>query len=298
MIFISYSHKDKDFVDKVAMSLAHNRIPVWLDRWELRVGDSLLGRVQQAITDAGLLLVVLSKSSVRSSWCKKEINAGLLRELEKRRVSILPILKEDCNIPLFLRDKLYADFRTDFKTGMNNLLDAATSHTNAALGAVKSKGYNNDFGIDWGMLGSRFAVSIDVISYAGKLNYSVLTQLQIVGNDAATDKFKAYAKAGLDHLFMNVVIECCSPLSKAADLSVLIPDNRKQIRRLGLRDSRLGVEFDIIATCRRMGEDNGKSVLFHLANIFGQIRDTVVSRRPHLTPEQKKKLAKITGLPL
>jgi hypothetical protein len=49
-IFISYSHRDAQFVDKLAHQLVEHDIRVWLDRWELRVGDSLISRIQQAIT--------------------------------------------------------------------------------------------------------------------------------------------------------------------------------------------------------------------------------------------------------
>ena len=35
---------------------------------------------------------------------------------------MLPILIEDCEVPLFLRDKVYADFRIDYETGLHTLL--------------------------------------------------------------------------------------------------------------------------------------------------------------------------------
>ncbi len=51
------------------------------DRWELNVGDSLIERIQSALTSAGAILVILSANSVASEWCKKELNVGLIREL-------------------------------------------------------------------------------------------------------------------------------------------------------------------------------------------------------------------------
>ena len=36
-IFISYSHEDSEFVDRLAAQLVRNRVYIWLDRWELRV---------------------------------------------------------------------------------------------------------------------------------------------------------------------------------------------------------------------------------------------------------------------
>ena len=85
-LFVCYSHTDKEFVDKLAHALVENKAHVWVDRWELTVGDSLVQRVQDAISEADALLVILSKASVQSEWCKKELSAGLMRELSEKRV--------------------------------------------------------------------------------------------------------------------------------------------------------------------------------------------------------------------
>ncbi|MBY7669057.1 toll/interleukin-1 receptor domain-containing protein [Vibrio anguillarum] len=44
-IFISYSHENKDFVDKLAIQLVQNNVNVWMDRWELSIGDSIIDKV-------------------------------------------------------------------------------------------------------------------------------------------------------------------------------------------------------------------------------------------------------------
>ena len=65
-IFISHSHQDSDFVDALAKRLIVSNHHVWLDRWELNLGDSLSQRIQDAMTDASAILVILSNHSVRS----------------------------------------------------------------------------------------------------------------------------------------------------------------------------------------------------------------------------------------
>lgn len=94
-VFISYSHADKSFVDTLAAHLVKRNAHVWGDSWELNVGDSIVGRVQEAIQESSALLVVLSKTSVQSEWCKKELSAGLMRELDEKPVIVLPVLLED-----------------------------------------------------------------------------------------------------------------------------------------------------------------------------------------------------------
>ena len=60
-LFISYSHVDRDFVDQLAVQLVARNVNVWLDRWEMHVGESLIDRIQKAITDASAASMVKYK---------------------------------------------------------------------------------------------------------------------------------------------------------------------------------------------------------------------------------------------
>jgi hypothetical protein len=109
-VFISYNRGDSKFVDHLAKNLVMHRHNIWLDRWEMNIGDSLIDKIQGALTESSAILVILSKRSAASEWCKKELNSGLVRELAEKQVLLLPCVIDDCEIPLFLREKLYADF--------------------------------------------------------------------------------------------------------------------------------------------------------------------------------------------
>jgi hypothetical protein len=121
-IFLSHSSKDKEFVRKLANDLSKNEIPIWFDDWELKVGDSLNQKISEGINESGWLAAVISNNSVTSSWVAKELNAGLAIELEKKQVYVLPLLIDNCEIPMFLKDKMFADFRKDYQIGLNALL--------------------------------------------------------------------------------------------------------------------------------------------------------------------------------
>jgi hypothetical protein len=109
-VFLSHNSKDKAFARKLATRLTESGIEVWIDEAELKVGDSLIQKIGSAIEQADFLAVVLSHNSVNSPWVQKELDLAMQKELAERRVTVLPILKEPCEIPAFLRDKLYADF--------------------------------------------------------------------------------------------------------------------------------------------------------------------------------------------
>lgn len=123
-IFISYSSIDRIYAEKLAHDLRAWGVSVWWDEWEIKVGDSLTTKIQQALTSSSWLAVVLTPNSVNSSWVEKELAAALSREFETRRVVVLPLLFRDCELPAFLYDKKRADFRSSYDAGFKQLLTA------------------------------------------------------------------------------------------------------------------------------------------------------------------------------
>ena len=123
-VFLSHSSRDKAFTRKLAERLVAAGVRVWLDEAELNVGDSLLERISTAIETADYVAAVISHTSVQSSWVQNELQLAMSRELADRRVRVLPILIEACELPMYLRDKLYADFSRpdDFDTPFARLL--------------------------------------------------------------------------------------------------------------------------------------------------------------------------------
>jgi hypothetical protein len=57
-------------------------------------------------------------------WTKKELNSALVHEIERRKVTVLPIKLDDALMPESVHDKLYADFRGSYDEGLNRLLQS------------------------------------------------------------------------------------------------------------------------------------------------------------------------------
>jgi len=110
-IFLSYSHEDKPIAARLARDLRAAGATVWIDEGELGIGDSLLRKISKAIDDTDFLGVLLSDNSVRSEWVFREVEVALNREFIGRTIRVLPLVVGDCEIPPFLRGKVYADFR-------------------------------------------------------------------------------------------------------------------------------------------------------------------------------------------
>lgn len=126
-VFISHSHKDHPFAQKLAQDLDSRGVDVWYSQWNMKPGDSLVRKVAEGIISSGAMLVLLSRNSVESEWVEKELNLAMRNNLAKLGMRILPVLIEDCAFPRsfhFLGDTIYADFRLGYEAGLRQLLPA------------------------------------------------------------------------------------------------------------------------------------------------------------------------------
>jgi hypothetical protein len=122
-VFLSHSSKDKDFVEKLANDLNKQGVGVWFDKWEIKVGDSIVEKINDGLSKNDYLAIILSPNSVNSNWVKKELNSSLMKQLSKKSVKVLPILYKDCEIPDIIIDLKYADFRHVYGEGMDSLIE-------------------------------------------------------------------------------------------------------------------------------------------------------------------------------
>ncbi len=294
-IFISYSHEDKEFVDDLAMQLVIKKAHVWLDRWELNTGDSIIERIQDAMDAAIASIVVLTPASTQTAWCKKELSSGILKELEKREVLVLPLLKEDCEIPLFLRDKLYADFRHSFDEGFNSLLKAIAKYTSDTRGRIESPDFHTDWAFDWGERSGMFLMQFIFAQHSKKMPYTVVTEIEAIANEKMTQRYRQYEEAGLDSFGRGVFIAALAPIAEREDVRILLKDNKPQIAEFHLEDPKSGIRIDLEIKARWLGEDTGDDVLIDCSHYFNVLFDTLVVRGFTSSPEQAAKIAAIVG---
>lgn len=263
VIFISYSHQDKEFVDTLAGKLVRERKTVWVDRWELRPGDSLIQRIQDAVGEADGLVVVLSKASVASEWCRKELSVALTRELAEKRVLVIPVLLEDCEVPLFLRDKLYADFRSEFKDGFASLLEAVAGLGNTQGGRGRAGNTTFDWGTEWGFLNENFVLTIWVVQTSTEVPFSIVTNISALADDAMTKRYNTMDAAGFGEVSRTGMIVALQGLAEEAKLSLVLSSSFPEEWSGGIADPRLG-SYEVVVTGRRLGTDTGKDTVVHI----------------------------------
>jgi hypothetical protein len=123
-VFVSHSSRDSGFVEWLLRELRSAGIEIWYARWEIKVGDSIIAKINEGLQTSDRLLVILSRASVQSRWVAEELNAATMRRIQNRGAFILPVLVEDCEIPPLLSHLKYADFRTDRERGIRDLRNA------------------------------------------------------------------------------------------------------------------------------------------------------------------------------
>lgn len=90
-VFISYASEDKTSIAlPLAKCLKNYGIKVWIDEFELTMGDSLRQRIDKGLLESRFGLVILSPMFFKKEWPKKELNGLIAREDGKAKV-ILPV---------------------------------------------------------------------------------------------------------------------------------------------------------------------------------------------------------------
>jgi hypothetical protein len=297
-IFISYSHKDAAKVNLLAANMVKRNAQVWVDTWELSVGDSIIQKIQDAITQSDALLVVLSKASVGSEWCKKELSSGLIRELEEKRVVVLPVLLEDCEIPLFLRDKMYADLRSDFDLGLSAIMNAIGKVSNPNQSRFTDEDGFTDWAVDWGDINGFFTLRFTIVNSVSALRMTILVEVDVICNEVLTSRQKQFTDAGLDWLGRMIISEALFDFGEGKDIKIVLDDSLPKSTGGTIRDESRGAEYHVEIRCRKLGEDNGKDQLVNVSGYLKNIRDYLraTSRKPNA--DETKKLMKIVATPM
>ncbi len=93
-LFISYSHKDGAFVDKLEPCFTSRGIRFWRDDHDLKAGR-LEKQIDRAIRFNPTVLLVLSKESIQSDWVEHEVKSAREMEKEINRDVLCPVALDE-----------------------------------------------------------------------------------------------------------------------------------------------------------------------------------------------------------
>jgi hypothetical protein len=109
-LFLSHSSKDELIVSRLAEDLTICGVDVWLDTWELRVGDDLHERIAEAVHKSRFVAIAVGRHFDDSKWTKGELHQALSREKAEDRTVVLPLLLEELPLPPVITAKKFLLF--------------------------------------------------------------------------------------------------------------------------------------------------------------------------------------------
>ena len=112
--FISYSRINQQFAIRLACELKSAGFCVWMDQFDIPTGSRWDDEIEKALRESQIFLFIMTPASIASENAKDEV--GYAIDHGKR---ILPVLLEECEIPLRLRRLQYVDFtKKSFNEGI------------------------------------------------------------------------------------------------------------------------------------------------------------------------------------
>ena len=110
-VFISYSHCDRDYVDRLLVHLKplekEGMIDLWVDT-RLRPGDRWKKEIEKALARATVAVLLVSADFLASDFITDNELPPLLRNAEEKGTRIIPLILKPCR---FTRDKNLRHFQ-------------------------------------------------------------------------------------------------------------------------------------------------------------------------------------------
>lgn len=106
-IFLSYSSKDRQPVERLADKLKAQGFEVWTDR-EILPGEDWQGATETALDQASVFLFILSENSLGSPWQELELGMALRSAVGQSKKTVIPVLlggADPAALPLFLQNR-------------------------------------------------------------------------------------------------------------------------------------------------------------------------------------------------
>jgi hypothetical protein len=110
-VFVSYSHQDALFVQSLVGALEARGVKAWYDSGELRVGESFMQKIGDALEQSRYFLLVISPNYLASQWTSFELGVAL-GAASTKGARVLPVLVRDSDLsalPVPLRRYQFLD---------------------------------------------------------------------------------------------------------------------------------------------------------------------------------------------
>lgn len=164
-VFLSHSSRNRKRVRALAYDLTSIGLDVWLDEWEIKIGDSITQKIQRGLERSDFVGIWITEHAVRSGWVEREWMAKFSQEIGNKRAAVIPMLAQKCEIPYLLRDYKYANFMSNYQAGLRSLIDMLDPNHRSYIAALKNIRTETTFlwnDIKWLPLNQQSSVSTEI----------------------------------------------------------------------------------------------------------------------------------------
>lgn len=99
-VFICHSSKDKYFVENFVKKLRYNGVDAWYDDYEIRLGDSIIEKINYGLKESQKGIIIFSNNLFKSKFATNEMNSIIFDYISNKEYSLIPvILDKDVEIP-------------------------------------------------------------------------------------------------------------------------------------------------------------------------------------------------------
>ena len=122
-VFVSHSHADQEFAERLVGVLRRHRIPVWYSDTDIQGARQWHDEIGRALQRCDWFIVVLSPESVASMWVKRELVYALDQDRFEGRIAPLMHRACDCDpLSWTLAQLQMIDFTRSIDDGCRHLL--------------------------------------------------------------------------------------------------------------------------------------------------------------------------------
>ncbi|MNU87707.1 Restriction endonuclease [compost metagenome] len=121
-VFISYSYNDREIADRISEALQREQIDVFIDYKDISIGENVFNQIRYMYESSETVIVLLSNSLFSSDFFQYEFPKYFFEEARKRKINVIPILIEKCQIPSDFLEFEIVNLTNDFNKGLEKVI--------------------------------------------------------------------------------------------------------------------------------------------------------------------------------
>lgn len=179
-VFVSHAGKDRErFVNSLIERLKNDGIDVWFSEDEIRIGDSLVEKIEHGLSETTSMIIILSNNTKDNNWVDYERYVGVYKRVSKRQ-KIYPVILDNVTLPASIQDIRYCK--------IDDLHDYNKQYQELLIAIRTDNMHSND--IDIGVSLDRLVLKWFGVQTKASTEYLSFEQLKI--------EFDSYSEDDLD----------------------------------------------------------------------------------------------------